>query len=201
MKEKKLPQYHFQLCELCSLYIKNKDRSVHVLPPYQSHGYSVLRRGERSAFELSREQWEGGGRVGGVFRYYQQRRKQCSGRKGGIKERWRRGLDSAYQMTGLPPAGDDLSRKPLISAQAGGGGWRERGGGFRAAAIRAWLTPTPVHSGCGTGRQTSTDKHRLALTAVRPHFLIWGYSTLVVCALLPLRNTAYLPSARPLMIM
>lgn len=53
---KKRSQYHFQLCKLCSFYIKNKDRSVHVLPPYQSHGYSVLCYGERSAFELSREQ-------------------------------------------------------------------------------------------------------------------------------------------------
>lgn len=35
---------------------------------------------------------------------------------GGIKNDW----DRAYQMTGLPPAGDDLSSKPLISASGTG---------------------------------------------------------------------------------
>lgn len=82
----------------------------------------------------------GGNRVVGV----------CRGRG---DKRQVRGWDTAYQMTGLPTAGDDLSKKPLISGQALG---------LHSPLIRAcccqWLTPTPVHSGCrAEDRQQQTS--------------------------------------------
>lgn len=89
----------------------------------------------------------GGNRVVGVCR-------------GGDK-RQVRGWDTAYQMTGLPTAGDDLSKKPLISAQAG-----------PSLSDKSLLLSVAASNTCSfrlqSGRRTTADKLILALTAVRP---------------------------------
>lgn len=111
--------------------------------------------------------WEGG--FWGILLI--QGREQDSGRKGGMKERWRRGEARAYQMTGLPPAGDDLSKKPLICAQS-----------LHSALIRAlwcqWLNTCSFR--LQSRRQTTTDKRELVLTAARPHLLTYGCAAAVV---------------------
>lgn len=196
------------LCESGSLYIKNKDRCLHALPPCQSHdcGFPAP---TRSRVPLNWAGDSGGGEVvvggggWGVFTYYQRRRKQGSGRKGGIKERWRKERlgwcisdDRATSSRRWPV--QETAHFYSDGGELGGGGGM---GGWGGSSLH-WAPDWLHHLFVQTAEQTSTDKHRLALAASRHLVLIWGYGTLVVCARLPLfDNTTYLLSAPPLMIM
>lgn len=82
----------------------------------------------------------------------------CKRARGG-----RRCWDPTYQITGLPLAGDDLSKKALISAHALG-------------SDKSLLLSVTDSNTCSfrlkSGRDTPAGKHRLAPTAVRPRLLI-----------------------------
>lgn len=117
---------------------------------------SVIHYRKNPCFELSREREKAGGWGGRVWRHYGLWREQGSGCVSGGDKRQVRGWDTAYQMTGLPTAGDDLSKKPLISGQALG-----RHSPLIRACCCQWLTPTPVHSGC----RAEDDNSRQAYTS------------------------------------
>lgn len=104
--------------------------------------------------------WTEQGTVGGwgVFTYYQRRRKQGSGRKGGIKERWRK------ERLGWCISDDRAtsSRRWPVQETAhfySDGGELGMGGAGVLAALSARLTPPPVRSDCGTdvNRQAQTS--------------------------------------------
>lgn len=152
---------------------------------------SVMHYRKNPCFELSREREKAGGWGGRVWRHYGLWREQGSGCVSGGDKRQVRGWDTAYQMTGLPTAGDDLSKKPLIAGQALG-----RHSPLIRACCCQWLQHLFIQA--AERKTTTADKLILALTAVRP---LWYMDAVQSWRnLLSFRNSACFMFIRPVLI-